>query len=321
VASSRAPAAGARADAPATWHAGERAVQVRVGEAGRADRSLGGIRAEIPPVAAEFLLSQRILAAGGRDAAGRVWCSLLAGPPGFARARDARTLDVAALPAPGDPLAGAFAAGPAAIGLLALEPQTRRRMRVNGTAQVAGGGLQVHTDAVYSNCPKYIQVREVTEEAGTASAAPRRAVGAELTGPQRAFVSAADTFFIATAEPGGGADASHRGGSPGFVSVRDATTLSWPDYTGNSMYMTLGNLELDPRAGLLFVDWDGGATLQLTGRATVDFSPARAAAIPGAHRVVDFAVDEVVELSGRPLAAWRLVEPSRFNPPAPPAGS
>ena len=302
------------------WHAGERAVQERVGEAGRADRSLAGIRPEIPPVAAEFLAAQRIVLLGARDARGRVWCSLLSGAPGFARAPDARTLAVAALPAPGDPLAAALAAGPAPVGLLAIEPQTRRRMRVNGTAAVEDGGLRVHTEAVYANCPKYIQVRAVAEEAPRPAGAPDRTVGTALTDAQRALVAAADTFFVATAHPGGAADASHRGGAPGFVAPSDASTLSWPDYTGNSMYMTLGNLELDPRAGLLFLDWERGATLQLTGRATVDFSPARAAAIPGAHRVVDFAVEEVVELSGRPLARWHLEERSRFNPPAAGAG-
>lgn len=303
------------------WHAGERAVQERVGEADRADRSLAGIRPEIPRVAAAFLAAQRILALGGRDAQGRVWCSLLAGPRGFARASDDRTVDVAARPVPGDPLAEPLAAGPAEVGLLAIEPQTRRRMRINGTAEPTGDGLRVRTGAVFANCPKYIQARTVAEEAGGhAGAPPRRSVSAALTPAQQAFVARADTFFVASAHPGGAADASHRGGAPGFVAVRDGTSLSWPDYTGNSMYMTLGNLELDPRAGLLFVDWDGGATLQLTGRATVDFSPERAAALPGAHRILDFAVDEVVELGGRALASWRLRERSRFNPPVAGAG-
>ncbi len=292
-----------------------------MGEAGRADRSLAGIRPEIPPVAADFLASQRILALGGRDEQGRVWCSLLAGPPGFARAVDERTVDVAARPAPGDPLAPPPAAGTAKVGLVAIEPQTRRRMRLNGTAEPHGRGLRVRTTAVFANCPKYIQARTVDDEAPErGGAVPARSAGTALTAAQQAFVERADTFFVATAHPGGAADASHRGGEPGFVSVRDGTALSWPDYAGNSMYMTLGNLELDPRAGLLFVDWERGATLQLTGTAVVDFSPERAAAIPGAHRVVDLAVEEVVELTGRPLARWHLEERSRFNPPAARAG-
>jgi len=307
---------------PSGWHAGERAVQSRAGEAGRADRSLAGIRPEIPPVAADFLAGQRILALGARDLRGRVWCSLLAGPPGFARAPDERTVDVAVRPAPGDPLAAVLAAGSVPVGLLAIEPQSRRRMRINGTAEPHGAGLRVHTDAVFANCPKYIQTRTVEEEAAPAPGGqpPVASTGTALTPAQQAFIARADTFFVASAHPDGAADASHRGGAPGFVAVRDGTSLSWPDYTGNSMYMTLGNLALDPRAGLLFLDWERGTTLQLTGRATVDFSPERAAAIPGAHRVVDFEVDEVVQLDGRLPARWRLRESSRFNPPAVPAG-
>ena len=65
---------------------------------------------------------------------------------------------------------------------------------------------------------------------------------------QRAWVAAADTFFIASAAPGGGADASHRGGNPGFVRVRDAATLEWPDYSGNTMFNTLGNITADTPA-------------------------------------------------------------------------
>jgi predicted pyridoxine 5'-phosphate oxidase superfamily flavin-nucleotide-binding protein len=300
----------------AGWHAGERAVQERVGEAGRADRSLASIRPEIPAVAADFLAAQRLLVIGGRDGQGRMWCSLVAGPPGFAQVRDPRTLAVAAQLPPGDPLAPALAAGPAPVGLLALEPQTRRRMRINGTAREDGDGLEVRTEAVYANCPKYIQVRTVAGETPRDAGTSARTVGEVLTGAQRTWVTSADTFFVATAEPGGSADASHRGGTPGFVSSPDPSTLSWPDYTGNSMYMTLGNLELEPRAGLLFLDWEGGRTLQLTGRAVVDFSPERAAAVPGARRVVDFHVDEVVELAGRALPRWHLEERSRFNPPA-----
>ena len=81
---------------------------------------------------------------------------------------------------------------------------------------------------------------------------------AALSPDQRAWITAADTFFVATHAAGLGADVSHRGGHPGFVSVTDEGRLTWPDYPGNSMYMTLGNLELEPRAGLLFLDWDRG---------------------------------------------------------------
>jgi predicted pyridoxine 5'-phosphate oxidase superfamily flavin-nucleotide-binding protein len=135
-----------------------------------------------------------------------------------------------------------------------------------------------------------------------------------LTVADTRFVAGADTFVIATAAPGG-ADASHRGGEPGFVTVHDAAHLSFPDYTGNTMYMTLGNIAANPRAGLLFLEWETGDALQLTGRAAIDWSAERAAATPGAQRVVDFHVEHVIATPAAVPYRWALDERSRFNPP------
>lgn len=118
----------------------------------------------------------------------------------------------------------------------------------------------------------------------------------------------------ATGRPGLGADASHRGGNPGFVTVTGSRTLTWPDYAGNAMYMTLGNLELEPRCGLLFLGWDDGHALHLTGRARVDWDPERAASVPGAQRLIDFEVDQAIEVSGAIPQRWSFGGYSRFNP-------
>ena len=236
-------------------------------------------------------------------------------PPGFLATPDDRTVAIAALPPAGDPLARTLAAGPAPAGLLAIEPQTRRRLRVNGTAELDAGGVRLRTEQVYGNCPKYIARRAVVAEGAPEAPAPAAVRRDALSPADRARIARADTFFIATAAPGGGADASHRGGSPGFVAVHDERRLSFPDYAGNTMFMTLGNLEANPRAGLLFLDWERGDTLQLSGRATVDWSPERAAALPGAERVVDFEVEAVVFAPRALPLRWALQERSRFNPP------
>jgi predicted pyridoxine 5'-phosphate oxidase superfamily flavin-nucleotide-binding protein len=232
----------------------------------------------------------------------RVWASVLSGPPGFVDTPDERTVAVAATPVDGAPLARALAAGPAAVGLLGLEPETRRRMRVNGTATLDAHGLRVVTEQVYSNCPKYIQKRHVTATAAVSGAAVERE---RMSAADRRMVERSDTFVIATAGPDG-ADASHRGGLPGFVTVLDETRLRFPDYPGNTMYMTLGNLEANPRAGLLFLDWETGDTLQLSGRAAIDWSSGRA---------VDVTVEHVVATRGAVPYRWALDERSRFNPP------
>jgi len=300
------------------YHAGERAVQARAGETAMADRVARGIGDAVPAVAAAFLQAQPFVVVAATAPDGHVWASLLAGPAGFASVPDERTVVLDALPRPGDPLAPALAAGaPAAVGLLAIEPASRRRMRVNGTARVRDGRLVVETDEVFANCPKYIQRRVPLDDGGAppvGAGAPRE--GDHLDAAQRAEVAAADTFFVATAVPGR-ADASHRGGSPGFVRVAgDGRSLSWPDYTGNGMFMTLGNLAVAPAAGLLFADFETGDVLQVSGTAAVDWSPERAAAFPGAHRVIDLAVERVVARPGASPVRLAFVEPSRFNPPA-----
>jgi uncharacterized protein len=271
------------------YHPGERAVQARAGVVARADRVARGITRDIQDVAAAFLAAQPMLVVGWADPGRRVWCSVAAGPPGFARATGPRTVTIAAQPPAGDPLSGLRDGDP--VGLLAIEPATRRRMRLNGTAHTApDGSLVVEADEVFSNCPKYITRRDVAPAASARAGlvAPRVAARDRLTPDQVAAITAADTFFLATAAPGRGVDASHRGGDPGFVTVT-ADRLAWADSPGNSMFLSLGNLAVDPAAGILVIDWSTGATLQLTGRAEVEWRG------PG-DRTVHFAVDEVRDM-------------------------
>lgn len=292
------------------FHEGERAVQRRAGLTAD-DWGSAGVGAAIPSVAAEFLAQQRMVVIGAATDDGAAWASLLTGPPGFVTTADDRTVVVARLPGASDPLAGLFETE-RDIGLLAIEPATRRRMRVNGRANVADGRLTMHTEQVYANCPKYIQTRTLSSDSSAAAGSARRTP--TLTDDQRRWIAAADTFFVTTHAAGLGVDTSHRGGNPGFVTVTGQRRLSWPDYTGNSMYMTLGNLELEPRCGLLFLDWEHGHTLQLTGRARTDWDPRRATETPGAQRMVDFEVEQVIQVDEASPLRWEFDKYSRFNP-------
>lgn len=319
-------------EATTPYHAGELAVQARAGRPQVSERNGRTIGREIPPAAAAFLAAQPLLVLGASDADGAVWCTMLTGAPGFARALGPSRARIDALAAHGDPLADVLRPGAqdVQVGLLGIAPRTRRRMRLNGTAAVDAHGLTVDAEQVYANCPKYIQVRDGATDAPTASdgsggngdAPPRVTRATTLADADVALLRAADTFFVATAAgPGAPADASHRGGSPGFLQVHDERRLSWPDYVGNAMYMTLGNLEAHPPAGLLVVDWERGDALHLTGTGTTDWDPERAAEIPGAQRVVDFAVDQVVRRPAALPLRWTLEERSRVNPPAPRPGA
>ncbi|MGW1178570.1 pyridoxamine 5'-phosphate oxidase family protein [Kitasatospora sp. NPDC002543] len=285
------------------YHPGERAAQARAGRTERADHAGRSIRRTVPAVAAGFLTERRTLVVGAADRDGRIWATQLAGPAGFLSAPDDRTMAVAARPAGDDPLAGALA-GPARVGTLALDPAGRRRMRLNGRCAPDGrGGLLVHADEVVANCPKYIQRRTPTDRP---AAGPPRAVatGPALTTAQRLAAATADTFFIASTGPGGSVDASHRGGFPGFLDPVAPDRLRWPEYPGNSMFLTLGNLELDPRAGLLLPDWETGGALLVTGEARTDWSEEARQGVPGAERMVELTVTAVVELADATPLVW-----------------
>ncbi|MBB1257800.1 pyridoxamine 5'-phosphate oxidase family protein [Streptomyces alkaliterrae] len=296
------------------FHPGELAVQRRAGERDVAAHVGRSIRATVPGVAAAFLAECRMLVLGAADEAGRLWASPLFGPPGFLGAPDERTLLSVVRPGPGDPLAGVLGRGGTPVGTIALEPSTRRRMRANGLAAPDGAGLRICVEEAYANCPKYIQRRELSVEYPEAHQPGKVVRASELGRRQRDLIAGADTFFVASADVAGGADASHRGGAPGFVRVSGPDRLAWPDYRGNSMYQTLGNLERSPAAGLLFLDWSTGGVLQLSGEAVIDWSPERAAEFPGARRVVDFRVTDVRETANGSPLRWGAPEMSPANP-------
>lgn len=301
------------------FHGGERCVQVRAGARAEAEKIGRIVRSEIPDSAKAWLAERELAAIAAVDGDALVWASLLAGAPGFLVAEDARTLRVGACPGAGDALEHALAAG-AALGLVAIDLAARRRMRLNGVVISAdGNGFRVRAREVYGNCPKYIQARE--RLADPTPPCVRRAEVAPALSPETArFVAAADTCFVATTHPEAGADASHRGGEPGFVRVVAPNRLSIPDYDGNRMFNTLGNLAVDARIGMVLAGLDdgpdAGRVLQLSGTASIDFEPARAARIPGAQRILDVRIARVIDRRGALASRYVLRERSPFNPPA-----
>jgi predicted pyridoxine 5'-phosphate oxidase superfamily flavin-nucleotide-binding protein len=285
------------------FHAGEIEVQARLLARDDAERVGRIIAAEIPDTVRPLLRSQRMAVAASLDELGRPWASLLTGPDGFVEAVDDRLLHLAVAPPPEDPLALNLQAR-AELGVLVIDPRTRRRLRFNGRGLLTSDGVFLLVEQVYGNCPKYIQRRLLIGERESGRGAVRRSTS--LTAHARRFVEAADTFFIASWHPEGGADASHRGGRPGFVRVLDDRTLEFDDYPGNNMFNTLGNLAGHPRAGLLFVDFERGDLLQFTGRAQIQWEPATA---------VRVRVEEIRETPGGSPLRFALVEPSPSNPP------
>lgn len=296
-----------------TYHAGEIEVQRRAGVREEAERVGRIVSPTLAGAAARVMAGHRLAVASSLDEASRVWASLLTGPAGFLRPVDDQLMLIASHPNPADPLATNLKMR-SELGLLAIDLATRRRLRFNGRAlHNPAHGIFLTVEQVYGNCQKYIQARHLDlERAGPAAAPPRRS--SVLNGRQRALIAAADTLFIASHHPRGGADASHRGGAPGFARPLDGRTIAFGDYPGNNMFNTLGNLAAQPRAGLLFLDFETGGTLQLTGQARLDWNPATVATYRGAQGVVVvFEIEEILESEGAGVRG-RLVERSPANP-------
>lgn len=294
------------------FHAGEIAVQKRAGVQDLANRVGRSIDSVIPLQAEGFLRSQPMAIIGSLDAHEQVWASVLAGQPGFIQALDEKTLVINAHPLPEDPLHANLAAD-SHIGVLVLEPMTRRRMRLNGKAEVKDGMIVLHAEEVFFNCPKYIQARAWKPKSSAAASSQNAENDSSLNARQQRWIAGADTFFIASNHSERGVDASHRGGNPGFVQVVNGNVLRWPDYKGNNMFQTLGNLSVNPNAGLLFLDFETGATLQLTGKAEVLWEDEEKESFSGAERVVEFKVDRVVEVGNAVKLDWLFLNYSPFN--------
>ncbi len=292
------------------FHEGELTAQRRAGVSEEAERIRPIIARTVPIGAVGFLAQQRMVVLGSSDDGGRAWATSLHGPAGFLSAADPHTLRVVADALPTDPLADVLR-HEADVGTLVIDLASRRRLRVNGRWRRVDGAGEIEVHQAFGNCPKYIQSRSV----GDVRARDRGMVAsrkAELDHRDTRLVSTADTFFIATSAHRG-ADVSHRGGNPGFVRVLSSTELSWPDYVGNTMMMTSGNLQVNPSAGLLFPDWESGATLQLTGTARVRRSSTMAAQRPATEWETIFELTEAVWIQDAFPAGWSQPVHSRFN--------
>jgi predicted pyridoxine 5'-phosphate oxidase superfamily flavin-nucleotide-binding protein len=312
-------------DDTSVFHAGEQAVQTRAGMRERLE-PVGHklIRDFMPEQHRELFEALPMLIVGSLDARRRPWASALVGRPGFLRSPDPRTLRVHARPLRGDPLEAQLAVG-APLGLLGIELATRRRNRMNGVVfDATPGAFSVRVQQSFGNCPKYIQARTESWVAAPESFYAPRALereGRTLSAEATALIRRADTFFIASANPDAatatgdasrGVDVSHRGGRPGFVRVTDAsegTVLTVPDFEGNYLFNTLGNLALDPHAGLLFVDFERGDLLGLTGEVEILWDGPEVDAFAGARRLLRLRIQEGWSVAG--------ALPLRFSRPKP----
>lgn len=299
------------------YHAGELAVQERAGVRKIADRLSQMIRPFMPDQHREFFEQLPFVVVGLIDEQGRPWSTLCFGESGFITSPDETTLQIASAPLLACELGLQVDVGDK-IGLLGIELPTRRRNRMNGAISQAGAnGFAVHVEQSFGNCPQYIQTRSVDpRETGAVQTASETERTASLGGDAVALIEQADTFYIASrtsdmsSRPNSGVDVSHRGGRPGFVSVGEDGVLSFPDFSGNRIFNTLGNIADDGRVGMAFPDFATGDLLLLTGQASIVWEGRRLEGFEGAQRLVDVAVDEVVHARAVLPLGGSLIEQS-----------
>ncbi|MEL0612342.1 pyridoxamine 5'-phosphate oxidase family protein [Marinomonas arenicola] len=303
-------------DPQSAFHAGEQAAQERVGA--RSALAHWGEKA-IRPFFLEqhqsFFCQLPFIVASARDQEGLPWLTLLADSMGFIRSPDKTHLHLATHPIKGDALEQAFTKG-AEVGLVGIELSTRRRNRTNGRIEAHDeDGITFTVSQSYGNCPQYISERDwryVDVDESQTSVTHHQA----LTAKMKAWIRSADTLFLASGHSekcdstsgvvNQGMDASHRGGAPGFVTILNDNKLVIPDYSGNNFFNTLGNLLLDPSIGLLFIDFENGSLLQLTGRASIDWESEEIQKHPGALRLLNITIDKIVQLEQVLPLRWYL---------------
>ncbi len=302
------------------YHEGELQVQERVGVLQEGAQNARVIQDSIIKGALRFISQLPMAVFGSLDQKGNMWASVFLGTPGFMQAENEKMVnfDLTTL---AHNLHDPFwknIQGNHEVGMLAIELASRRRLRINGTiTRESDEVLQLQVKESYPNCPKYIQRREVfTSQHGTETTSHIRAGGDVLGSEQRAIIAKADTFFVSSIHPERGMDASHRGGNPGFVTLVDDYTLRIPDYPGNSMFNTLGNFTANPRAGLVFLDFESHRTLQLTGRPEILYEVAGTEEeTGGTNRHWQFHIERWLEIGHASHSDWSFLDYSPYNPP------
>ncbi len=300
------------------FHAGEIEVQTRLGVRERMEE-IGRkvIRDYMPEQHRVFYTQLPWIFIGAVDEAGQPWASVLTGKPGFISTVDPKSLHIASTAIQNDPLTGSLKQG-RQIGLLGIELPTRRRNRVNGKiVQATSEGLHIAVSQSFGNCPKYIQARHGKDGPPSIARGARPIMAEHLFPQDQELITNADTFFVASYSGSirgvsAGVDVSHRGGKPGFVRIDGERTLTVPDFVGNSLYNTIGNLMIASRSGLLFPDWRTGDLLYVAAIAQIIWDGSEVKAFTGAKRLIRFHVKRTIRLNQALETRWHDPDMSPF---------
>lgn len=302
------------------FHSGELRLQQQVGKREHIDKLSQRLMLDyMTDEHREFFMELEYIFLGAVDNNGQPHACIVTGPTRFVSSPDPQTLIINTGDRGQNPAFNALGLAQP-VGILGIDLSNRRRNRMHGRISALDeSSITITVVQSYGNCPKYISLREVSER-GVSSIQDIVSNNSELDAKATALIKAADTFFIASyvsdgsGAPYEGVDVNHRGGKPGFVSIDSPTLLTIPDYKGNNLFNTFGNLLLNPQAGVLFIDFQTGDQLHIHARATLIESEDVISRYPGAQRLLQLQIDSVSQkVSATPLR-WRFVDASPFSP-------
>jgi len=172
----------------------------------------------------------------------------------------------------------------------------------------------MHMADLYNDGDRSLQDRFDTRR--LADRIGERLVVDRIDDEDRAYIEGRDMFFLSTVDHRGYPTCSYKGGDPGFVRVLDERTIAFPNYDGNGMYLSTGNVLNGGKVGMLFIDWEHPSRLRIHGDASIDFGDPLRATYPAAQFVVRVRVNEVFPNCPRYIHRYRLVERSKYVPHA-----
>ncbi len=304
-----------------SFNAAEKAIQARLGIADIVEEQTRGfIRPTMPIQHQEFFAQLPWVMIAAIDSQGQPWLTPIVGQPGFIQTPSDTQFTISQHPSMAEALQLQLSPGNK-IGVLGIELPTRRRNRMNGRIVASKHtGLSIQVEQSYGNCPKYIQQRQINHEiSGETTIADQRVNRSQhIDTRAQAILESADTFFIASrshtldTDPRQGIDASHRGGKPGFIKVDNAKQITFPDFSGNRFFNTLGNIQDDGRVGLFVLDFSNGDALFISGKARILWDEGAIKHFAGAERLIEVSASEVIHVRHFLRLNSQLIEPSPF---------
>ncbi|HCP75372.1 MAG TPA: pyridoxamine 5'-phosphate oxidase [Ktedonobacter sp.] len=142
----------------------------------------------------------------------------------------------------------------------------------------------------------------------------QRTVHETFTDEDRAFIERSPMFFLATADAEGHPDCSYKGGMPGFVRVLNSNTLAFPDYDGNGMFKSLGNMLVNPHVGMLFIDFEHPGRMRINGTATEYDDDPLLPEYPGAQLIVRVQAEHIFPNCPRYIHQMQIIKYSVYSP-------